>query len=251
MSQKKVHSLKDFDYFGNQRLVADLDSLEEAAKNANDEELYQKIRKFRRHRQRERFNLLIMFSFCLLSAYFVLDTRDELAYHFAPVRQPLALGAADALDINKLHHNDFVTIEGVTDHRAASVKRMRNLNPNIREYHYFHLAGSRVFLEAEEGKKYEPMQEVKVSGRVVDARIDRSFNSLLDFYRTKYLFNVGDNVRFIQVGQKPGENRLPYAIVFSVLGLVFCVNLIAFIRHRKQAAKIIGPNSQLGVLRSN
>ena len=185
MGQKNMQSLEDFDYFGKHQLVADLDTLEEVAKNANDDALYKKIRKFRRHRQRERFNLLIMFIFCLLSTYFVFDTRDELAYHFAPNRKPINLGSIETVNINKLHHNDFVTIEGVTDHRAASVKRMRNLNPNIREYHYFHLAGSRVFLEAEEGESYQPMQEVKVTGRVVDARIDRSFNSLLDFYRTK------------------------------------------------------------------
>ncbi len=241
MGQKNKRSLNDFDYFGSHQLVADLDTLEEAAKNANDESLYQKIRLLRRHRQRQRFNLFIMFIFCLLSCYFIFDTRDELAYHFAAQSAPKNLGQVESLDINKLRHNDFVTISGVTDHRAAAVKRVRNLNPNIREYHYFHLAGSRIFLETEEEKQYFPMQEVQVSGRVVDARRDHSFNSLLDFYRQKYLFNVGDNVRFIQVGQKPGENRLPYAIVFSFLGLVLLINLVAFIRHRQKVSGIIGP----------
>lgn len=247
MSKNK--ELDDFDYFGNQQVVSDIDTLERVAQESHDTDLCQKVATFKRHKQRERFNLFIMFTFMLCSIYFVYDMSSELAYHFGATRAPIELGQADTVDINKLHHNDYVTIKGVTDYRAASIKRLRNLNPQIKEYRYFHLAGSRIFIEADSSRDILPMQNVTISGRVVDARIDGSFNSLLDFLKTKFLFNVGDNVRFIQVGQEPGRGQTPYLIVFLALTLIWGLNLFAYIRHRKQAARIIGPNMLNGARR--
>lgn len=245
----KNNKIDDFDYFGNQQVIRDIDSLERAARNGNDEELCKKIAHFKRLKRKERLNLFIMFVFILASIYMIFDLRSELAYYFSADRAPIQLGQAGDLDINKLHHNDYVTLTGVTDYRAAAIKRVRNLNPTVKEYRYFHLAGSRIFLEVDGESKIVPMQEVTVSGRVVDARLDNSFNSLLDFLRTKFLFNVGDNVRFIQVGQAPGQEQTNYIIVLGIFAFMWIFNLISFIRHRQQASLIIGPNLLSGATR--
>jgi hypothetical protein len=214
-----------FDYFGD-RGLADSAALSGAEPPRLDGG---------RRRRRLRWSAVTATLFLAVSIWFLLGYRDLLGYAFSAPRPPQQLGDVVDLVPSDIPDNSFVALSGITEHRGLRQKLVRGLVPLRREYWYFRLLGSRgVFIEVPpDPDKFAFTTEVHVSGRAVDPERSILYRSLLTQYQERFFTSGQKEARIIQVGIAPGEGRLPFYVLFALIGAVAVFDVAAIVRLRR------------------
>jgi hypothetical protein len=229
-STKGRLGLKEFDYFDQE--------LEIAAPVGSDSGLGGMERQLGiYHQRRKRYSrfLLLMTFTCASCVWFLWDYRADFRYHLATSAVAQAMGDVTALRPRDLVPNSYVSIEGITEHRGMVQKRVRGLGLARQERWYFRLLGSHgIFIEVEPDKeRFDIVTQVKVAGRVVDFKKDPGFSRLLGHYHHKYQPERMRDMRMIEVGRIPGDNRFPYLFTLGLMGLLFLSNGLALVKWLK------------------
>ncbi len=225
-------SMRDFDYFDEAQQSTGLEDVEELfEEDAGQTGLEALVREYDRRKRRTLGQLLTALAFFAVALWYLAGYSDWIAYAFAAPREPLRVGDVVAVEHDDLVHNQYVELEGVTMHRGLVQKLVRGIGLGREELHYFELSGSRgVFIEVPPERGTEFTTFVRVAGRVVDPKRDRSYDPLLKEYRRRYFQERRPAERILQVGVAPGEGKGPVLWATGVLAAIALLNLYSLVR---------------------
>lgn len=227
----KPPSMRDFDYFDDAQKTKGLEDVEGLFEEDDDRGLDGLVRDYERRRRRSLTHMLTAAAFFAVALWYLAGYRDWIAYTFAEPRPPVKLGDIVGVDHARLPHNAFVEVEGVTLHRGLVQKLVRGIGLSREELHYFELSGSRgVFIEVPPERGIEFTSFVRVSGRVVDPKRNRSYEPLLQEYQKRYYQERRPAERIIQVGVKPGEGKAPVLWASGLLAAIAALNLYTLVQ---------------------
>lgn len=237
MGDEKPGSLYDYDYFGkNSASGLPGDPLFDS-RHGDGDGWGEPPDDGERHRERERRRIaairhvVVSLSFLAVITWFLASHRDWIVYSFMPLREPVAVGSAVGISREQLPHNRYVAIDGVTLHRGLVQEIVRGFGFLRKKLHYLELSGSKgVFIEVPPERGIGFATEVSVQGRVVDPKRDYAYSTLLEKYEKLYLQKRRPAERIIQVGVKPGVQRVAIVSTFVVLLLLIWLNAWVLIR---------------------
>ncbi|MEL6543301.1 MAG: hypothetical protein AAFQ82_01675 [Myxococcota bacterium] len=228
-------SMRDFDYFDDAQRPAGLEDVDELFEE--DAGFEARLREYDRRQSRYLRQMVIAAVFFGVAIWFLWGFKDWISYTFAAPRPPVVMGDVVGLDHGKLAHNSFVELEGVTLHRGLVQKLVHGIGLSREEYHYFELSGSRgVFIEVAPEQGIEFTTFVKVAGRVIDPKLDTTYEPLLRRYQSRYYQERRPQERIIQVGIRPGEGKGPVLWAVGLLSALAALNLftlVRVVRHRR------------------
>lgn len=221
-------SLREFDYFD--------DAEKPVPPGARDEfdipeGLEAQLLAFEMQRRKYWRQLFVSIVFFAVVVWLLSGYRDAVAYAFSDPHPPARLGDVVDADHSDMKHNSYVEVEGVTMHRGLRQKIVRGLGISRDDLHYFELSGSRgVLIEVDPERGIEFMNQVKVAGRVVDPKVDHSYDALLAEYKRRYFQDRRPEERIIQVGIEPGEGRGSAIGLLAFLAVLVALNLFTVVR---------------------
>ncbi len=224
--------------------MGDQESIDEVAEAFFMEEpqsLEDKLASFHAKQRRYFRDMLTITLFFGVVVWFVVGLVDQIRYEFQVDPVPVKVGNVVETRASGLVHNTYVTLGGITEHRGMTQELMRGLSFERNEYWYFRLLGSGgIFIEVEPDKdRYGIATQVSVTGRVVDPRLDSTYDRLLEVYGERFVADTRGEIRIVQVGAVPGESRNGYLVVFALLMALLLFNLYSLrglIRARREAA---------------
>lgn len=166
----------------------------------------------------------------LASAWVLVPTIDELAFHFRQQAEPLDIADGRADVLAKVPDGTWVKASVVLGNKAAEIPAWRSGSLRFGPITVREVVGAPLFVEfaSDAHKDLLPFSDVEVAGRLVSFGADSELSSVRQWFETRMGLAVSPAARAIVVDEKPGAMTTYLVawivsmavVVFSIGGIV-------------------------------
>jgi hypothetical protein len=166
----------------------------------------------------------------LASAWVLVPTIDELAFHFRRQAAPLDIADARPDVLAKVPDGTWVKASVVLGNKAAEIPAWRSGSLRFGPITVREVVGAPLFIEfdSQTHKDLLPFSDVAVSGRLVSFAANSELGAVRQWFETRMGLSVSPTARAIVVDEKPGAMTTYLVawiasmavVVFSIGGIV-------------------------------
>lgn len=166
----------------------------------------------------------------LASAWVLLPTIDELAFHFRRQAEPLDIADGRAEVLARVPDGTWVKASVVLGNKAAEIPAWRSGSLRFGPITVREAVGAPLFIEfdSQAHKDLLPFSDVTVEGRLVSFAADSELGTVRQYFETRMGLAVSPGARAIVVDEKPGAMTTYLlawivslsVVVFSIGGIV-------------------------------
>jgi hypothetical protein len=201
--------------------------VEKATQNSQPEEkLYEaflnaEVQEGRRGRVLKPHRIGLSILVALSLGWLLMDTVDELKYHFSGQKVTDLGGAVSVLSEKDLPLEKFVRVQGILGNKAATISGMRPGSLRRGPVQVRHLLGTPIYVEFDQDvhlKEYGQFTQVMIEGRLADFGKKSELTSVRAYFWNRFRIEVPENARLLIADERPGEMwRYPVGFAFGIL----------------------------------